>query len=177
MVDAFDDFVFRRVCNRPVRFDVDDHTGFDFRRVVNLEFCKIFVARICDRSCEFSAAVAEKHTCEVSLTCRQKSFHFGVQKVYERARVVHTGSQCFVGNFDFAKEVFKVGGKRNVGVALRLGKRARFGARRDAAVYAVGYEFFDFLTENIVACSFDRRKEGVDFRVELLGNHAKVNGF
>ena len=156
--------------------NVDGHTLHQRLDAVDGETV-VAAARICDRGRKQTAAVTVQHTSEIELAGFEQPVHFGVEQVDERARAVLRRTHGFVGNFDFAVQVFEGERELRVVVAAAHGQRVGLFARAYAAVDAVGREFFDLFAPYVRARLPYLGKKGIDAHVELVGEHAEIKCF
>ena len=160
---------FRAVCV----VEVDHHAGYDGFDVGAGDRVVLNGRHLGD----YARSVAEEHSAHVECGRFDESFHFGVEKVDERARVRCRRPHRFIRNFDRAVKVFK--GADELLVVISRGNRqiAVLRACADTAVNAVLREFSYFLAPNVRRGLLDPCEEGVDFGVELLCNHVEIECF
>ena len=154
---------------RGVDFDV--HAD---RHVFNVA-ARYRIVRIgCGNGGKHARAVAVQHSAEVESAGFQKPFHFVVEKVYERARVVCGGSDRLIRKGYRAVQIFKGQYELFVIVVARHGKISRFCARAYAAADAVSCQPSYFFTPHVRSALFDFREQRIDFGIELVADRSEI---
>ena len=159
-----------------LRHHVHDHAFGEVAHVVHGKG-SFRCERIRGQSGQLAAAVAEEHSAQIEFGRFEKSFHFRIEQIDERAFAGQGRAHRLVGYLYPAVQVFEVEGEALVIVARRHGKRARFRTRADAAVQTVRDHFDYLLAPHVRGGLFDFCHKGIDSRVQLICHYAEIDGF